>query len=1044
MADIFGTYIEHFLLATGTDWIMGGEQQVIQEVGGNRNLSQVPGNWYPNASNAYQNGLTLGHWYYNLTLGNSTEDIMEFGFDEPMVLIRETLKSLPGRLGGVESFVIQSINVAEELYGLCSPEYISILNAWKYVSLDGDKVGATFETCGCIPYSSPHLAETSTSNFCPELYIDLNNYYTGTPPSDAILVWSTSSDPESEPFLIVDPFLTHVHSATYYAFYYNEEDDCYSEASTGIEVTIQSCCNVTDNVYISGNVNYEVPMSIGGNIVVQNQGTLTLTSFLEIGGDKGITVENGGTLVIEGPDAVVTVCNPSTNIWNGIVVEPGGEFQTKGGKLLNARYAIFAEADPGATIDDPLIDIQGIEIIGNSGHLSRGITLFGVQANNLSDLRIENYHIGLYLWGGNFQIISGSTFENLGYSGIYSVLNNFSISDCKFINSGIGVTASHNNFGMIKESLFSELSTGVNVWNSNTISIENNEFHLISEPFSRGIFMVFTSESNISNNTIMVEQLGVQLFNSPGIQIGNNNIQIEDVSIQAQTPTGGGISVINGPGSMITENEINIRRAIFGIEVNNSFGAEISANLVNNPEFESIDFKAIKVVGSPGGDIAFNTLFGPSKGSGIFLQNSPGNFLECNNAGFFWDGFMINHNSESQFILGNVLDNTVDLTIRSEIGLQPFHGNLFMGGVARTLGLSTQQIDDSQFFVNSNHVYHMPASPNPGNGEWFIDIGNPDFYECPDGTNIPEQWTPFSQDSFDLCLYYDNLKTLDTLKPNKFFLGVFDLLLLSESRQDFNLPVCILLDLNFQSLCGLQELAGVVLDLGQLGQHALATDSLLSYQAQWVETTDSMEQAQLEDLLGTELVAMAADFENARMQDSILLSEIESDLNAINCSSSLVSTWTAIYKQYISFLQSGTVDSADHNALKQYSSLCSDIYGKPIHLARAVTATFDTTNFEQFDDCLQGMEQRIVQEQTIEEPIEIWPNPTSGAVQISLPENYSGILTVTDISGRKIHLQPIKESNLSYLELPYQNGLYILSFASDKGTVSQHKVLLLR
>ena len=170
----------------------------------------------------------------------------------------------------------------------------------------------------------------------------------------------------------------------------------------------------------------------------------------------------------------------------------------------------------------------------------------------------------------------------------------------------------------------------------------------------------------------------------------------------------------------------------------------------------------------------------------------------------------------------------------------------------------------------------------------------------------------------------------------------------------------------------------------------------------------------------------------------------QTDVNAINCSSSLVSTWKGIYKQYISFLRSGTVDSADHNALKQYSSLCSDIYGKPIHLARAVTATFDTTNFEQFDDCLQGMEQRIVREQTVEEPIEIWPNPTSGAVQISLPENYSGILTVTDISGRKIHLQSIKESNLSYLELPYQNGVYILSFASDKGTVSQHKVLLLR
>ena len=116
----------------------------------------------------------------------------------------------------------------------------------------------------------------------------------------------------------------------------------------------------------------------------------------------------------------------------------------------------------------------------------------------------------------------------------------------------------------------------------------------------------------------------------------------------------------------------------------------------------------------------------------------------------------------------------------------------------------------------------------------------------------------------------------------------------------------------------------------------------------------------------------------------------DTDINTNNFSSILVTTWKGIYQQYLTFLQNGEVDSSDHNTLKQYSSLCSDIYGKPVHLARAVTATFDTTYYAQYDDCLQGLEQRIVREQTIAEPIKVWPNPTSGAVQISLPENFRG------------------------------------------------------
>lgn len=173
-------------------------------------------------------------------------------------------------------------------------------------------------------------------------------------------------------------------------------------------------------------------------------------------------------------------------------------------------------------------------------------------------------------------------------------------------------------------------------------------------------------------------------------------------------------------------------------------------------------------------------------------------------------------------------------------------------------------------------------------------------------------------------------------------------------------------------------------------------------------------------------------------------SATESNLDAINCGSALVSTWKGIYKKHLSFLQAGEVDSADHSALKTYSSLCSDVYGKPIHLARALTATIDTTYYEHNDDCIHGMEPRIDRESIAEKIIKVWPNPTGGVVHLELPENYAGLLTIMDISGRTIKTQRIEKSAHNFIELPLSNGMYLLNFKSEDGRMEQHKIMVLK
>ncbi len=1046
LADILGNYIEDFILENGTDWKQGGEEEVIFNASGEgiikRDLSKFRA-WGSGGTHSHVIALPIGHWFYTLSTGRSSIKVLEFGMDEVIYLIRETIEPFEYQSVSPQEFVALTIMRAEAIYGLCSPEYNSVVNAFEYVNFTEATVGTTFRRCVCEEYDKPILDEISVFNDCPDFFVNLSDFYTGTPPENSILVWSSDPIGWPEPDPIVDPLITLHQNTTYYAYYYNTEKGCYSDPSDGIEVTINFCCDNTDNVYISGNEIYDTPLFVGGNIFIEDQGTLTITSYLEMGEDRRIIVENGGKLVIQGSSAVLTVCNSSTGLWNGIIVMPGGELKTQGGKILNARNGIHAQSDFFSyTIPPPVIDIQGIEIIGNSiSETTSGIALFGVTPVNLSEAIIENFTYGIGLLGGSdgVQRVENSEFNNISYIGIYSIYNDFRIKNCNFKNTNIGIGGLDNNMGTIKGCNFLDLNTGINVMNSKILYISKNDMDLSNVSGSTGIQVHNSYHTWIYNETIKARRYGILLFNSPTSLIFNNSI-----SKATETGEGGAISLVNSSGSFINDNDINIQRGFFGVRCNNSHNTVIKGNNILS---NTVSLGSIDLIGSMGVDVISNSVVATQSGNqGIRLSNSAGNEMVCNiieNHGY---GLAIQHNSESQLILGNVLNNiNRDLTISSEIGQQPFHGNLFIGGEARASGLNADQIERSIFFVNSDYDYHMPESVTPGNDFWFVDdTDEMEFYRCPDGTNIPKQWVPFSQDSFDLCQYYQQLKTLDTIKPNKFFLGVFDLLFLSEIRQDFNLPACILLDPDYQNLCGLQELVDVIIDLEQYGQHELATDSLISYQHQWLETTDSIQRTQLDSLIEGELTSLSTSFESARMQDSVLLTSINSDLNAIACGSVLVTTWKGIYQQYLTFIQNGEVDSSDHNTLKQYSSLCSDIYGKPIHLARAVTATFDTTNYDQYDDCLQGVEQRIIREQTIEEKIEIWPNPTTGSVRITLPENYSGILAVTDISGKKVHVQSINESNFINLEMPYQGGLYILRFVSESGISSEHRVVLLR
>ncbi|MFT3933611.1 MAG: hypothetical protein QM726_08365 [Chitinophagaceae bacterium] len=89
--------------------------------------------------------------------------------------------------------------------------------------------------------TAPSLITNSISNNCPTSTVNLNSLFTGTPPSGSSLVWFTDNahtNAYSTP--------TTAAQGTYYAFFYDAANNCYSQGAGPVNATIGNCiCTTT-------------------------------------------------------------------------------------------------------------------------------------------------------------------------------------------------------------------------------------------------------------------------------------------------------------------------------------------------------------------------------------------------------------------------------------------------------------------------------------------------------------------------------------------------------------------------------------------------------------------------------------------------------------------------------------------------------------------------------------------------------------------------------------------------------------------------------
>ncbi|MBL7732444.1 MAG: hypothetical protein JNM88_14790 [Chitinophagaceae bacterium] len=115
--------------------------------------------------------------------------------------------------------------------------------------------------CPCTAGSTaPSLSSNNASNVCPVTTVNLNSLHTGVTPPGATLVWFTNSTHSGAQYATP----TTAGVGTYYAFYFDVVNNCYSPAASPVLVTTTPCtCSAgsTAPVLSSNNVTNSCPQT---------------------------------------------------------------------------------------------------------------------------------------------------------------------------------------------------------------------------------------------------------------------------------------------------------------------------------------------------------------------------------------------------------------------------------------------------------------------------------------------------------------------------------------------------------------------------------------------------------------------------------------------------------------------------------------------------------------------------------------------------------------------------------------------------------------
>lgn len=205
-------------------------------------------------------------------------------------------------------------------------------------------VGIYADNLACVAGSTaPTLSGTSITNTCPVTTANLNSLHNGTIPSGASLVWFTNNAHTGTAYATP----TTAGAGTYYAFYYDSINSCYSPATSAVSVIATDCSAC-----------YK-PAATGGTVLDTKHGITALGRAGNDNTDKWPMVRKGAWTALESKEkgfvinrvATTAALSNITNPVEGMMVYDQQAnclkvFTTKEGTSTPAWYCMITPACP--------------------------------------------------------------------------------------------------------------------------------------------------------------------------------------------------------------------------------------------------------------------------------------------------------------------------------------------------------------------------------------------------------------------------------------------------------------------------------------------------------------------------------------------------------------------------------------------------------------------------------------------------------------------------------------------------------------------------
>jgi hypothetical protein len=735
--------------------------------------------------------------------------------------------------------------------------------------------------------------------------------------------------------------------------------------------------------------------------------------------------------------------NACDEIWAGISVGQNARVAWSQSTIKNAEIAISALFGSDLYFQDNMIQnfTTGIKLAGNtlisrfSGNsLIGGITgVFAESSNLLLQLLSDDaFKPNKFRFLVNGIILKDLT-ADIWYNEFHHVHYPIRLTDC------LSTRIIRNQIGFKRK--------GISVISSPRTDIILNKIGWVGENTGNAVEVWNSSHVHIAGDTISSTSIGI-ICNSH-----TSDIELNKITITGANPkNSGGIFQSGSQVGKITSNEITATNSLFGIEVNTSSSITIQDNdvFVSAPWLQS--GAGIRLLGSSLCSINQNiSKTTGSLGEAIAARNASNNTFSCNQAtGLI--GLSIGDHSQMQKISGNILEAGIDLIIRSELSPQIHHGNEFIQGKARTIGLGDDEIFRSRFLVNDSYPYHMPSDPIPGEGVWFFDqAGEPDTCIGSPGLDIIDIY----EDEEAICDYWESLLEVKDTAPAWYRIRLIHLLQYYAMIDSISLPDCIGMDSIYTGTCGVDDLTAIYAGIQSLNEIPTAyqtsfeiyTENIIDIQDSLLGLShvDSLQKDTLISILQSEIGNLRNLYDSVTIKRNLDLVQLQSDVFSITCLDSLTDTWKAILILALQYHEEGEVDSSDRSAVIGYSNLCAEAYGDLIYKARFLAATFDSLSYEENDLCLDTPPARpILNEQILatENYIQVFPNPSSGVITIRNQMAEPLHLQLLDIHGHNIW-QGFTDQPTSGFELNLIPGVYVLRILrSDSGKEEFTKLVI--